>query len=56
MIFHATHNLYLQTIFVPLTLTKPESALLAGEAGVVIAVVTGLVAFYFWLKGRAEKI
>ncbi len=56
VVFHASHNLFLQTFFDPLTVAKPEFPLVAGEAGIILPLVTGGVAVYFILKGRKEKL
>lgn len=47
MILHATHNLYIQMIFDPLTKANAHTAWFANEFGCVVPLVTGVFAIYF---------
>jgi membrane protease YdiL (CAAX protease family) len=54
MLLHASHNLFIQAIFDPLTQdTTAFTKYVRGEFGVVLAVIGLLVGFLFWRK-RAE--
>jgi membrane protease YdiL (CAAX protease family) len=53
VIFHAAHNLYIQSIFTPLTRRGPYTRYFIDEFGVALAVAALVVAFYFWRR-RAE--
>jgi len=47
MILHASHNLYIQVIFDPLTKANAHTPWFANEFGCVIPIVTGIFAIYF---------
>jgi membrane protease YdiL (CAAX protease family) len=60
VMLHASHNLFIQSFFTPITLDKGHTAWFADEFGAVAPAVTVLLAFYFWrrreeLAGDAEK-
>lgn len=55
MILHATHNLYIQQIFTPLTLGNNNTPWFIGEFGVVLPMVTIVFAIYFIYR-RKELI
>jgi len=55
MILHATHNLYIQRIFTPLTHTNVSSPWYIDEFGIVLQVVTIMFAIYF-ISRRKELI
>jgi uncharacterized protein len=54
VIFHMSSNVFMQKFFAPITEGTARSAWFADEFGAVPALVTMLVAGYFWRKGRAE--
>ena len=54
VIFHMSLNAFLQKVFTPLTLENANSAWYLDDAGAVLAVVTSLVAIYYWRLGREE--
>ena len=56
VILHASHNLFIQRIFTPLTLKGPESHLYIDEFGVVMPALGCLMAFGFYLKARSEGL
>jgi membrane protease YdiL (CAAX protease family) len=53
MFFHASHNLFIQGIFNPLTMDTGLTEYIIGEFGIGLVIVYGLAAFYFWRR-RAE--
>ena len=46
---HASHNLWMQSIFTPLT-NKDYTKLVAGDLGLAFVVVAAAVAVIFWAK------
>ena len=51
-ILHASHNLYIQAIFTPLTRNTGRTAWYIDEFGCVLPLVTVAFAVYFWSKRR----
>jgi membrane protease YdiL (CAAX protease family) len=51
-ILHASHNLYIQAIFTPLTQNTARTAWYIDEFGCVLPLVTIVFAVYFWSKRR----
>ena len=51
-ILHASHNLYVQAIFTPLTANRGKTAWFIDEFGAVLPLVTVAVAIYFWTRRR----
>ena len=49
-LLHASHNLYIQGIFTPLTSDTGKTAWYIDEFGVVLPLVTMLLAFYAWRR------
>jgi uncharacterized protein len=47
---HASHNLWMQSIFSPLTTEKDYTKWIAGDLGIGLVVVATIVAVVFWLK------
>lgn len=52
VIFHMSNNVFMQKFFTPMTAGTDRSAWYMDEFGAVPALVTLLVAGYFWRKGR----
>ena len=48
MFLHASHNLYVQSFFDPLTNTSGVTKYLTGEFGAGIAIIGVLTAIVFW--------
>jgi membrane protease YdiL (CAAX protease family) len=48
MFLHASHNLYVQSFFDPLTNTEGVTKYLTGEFGAMMALVGVITAFFFW--------
>ena len=53
VILHASHNLYIQTIFTPLTRDTGKTAWFIDEFGAVLPLIVALFAIYFWRR-RSE--
>lgn len=51
-LLHASHNLYVQAIFTPLTRDTGKTAWYIDEFGCVLPLVTVLVAIYFWMRRK----
>lgn len=52
-VFHASHNLFIQTVFDNLMRDTGKTLWYTTEFGIALAVVTSLFAFYFWMR-RAD--
>lgn len=50
VILHATHNLFIQAIFTPLTKDTGKTAYYFDEFGIVLPVVTVAFAIYYWSR------
>jgi uncharacterized protein len=55
VLLHASHNLYVQSIFTPLTRNTGKTAWFIDEFGVVLPLVAVLFAIYFWRR-RGEIV
>jgi membrane protease YdiL (CAAX protease family) len=53
MFVHASHNLFVQSIFTPFTAQTPISKYLVDEFGAALAIVAVIVGFLFWRR-RSE--
>lgn len=47
---HASHNLWMQSVFTPLTTERENTKWVAGDLGVAFVVVAAVVAVVFWSK------
>ena len=47
---HASHNLWMQSIFTPLTSDREYTKWIAGDLGLAFVVVAAVVAKVVWLK------
>lgn len=54
VIFHMSGNVFMQKAFTPLTAASADSDWYIDEFGAVPALVSFMVAVYFWRKGRNE--
>ena len=50
VMLHASHNLFIQGFFDPITTVNVHTKYFTGEFGIVIPVITLLVAIYFWSR------
>ena len=55
VLLHASHNIFIQAIFTPLTGTTRLTPYVIDEFGIGLALVAVLVAYFFWRK-RAELL
>ncbi len=55
VILHASHNLFIQAIFTPLTVDNGNTAYFIDEFGAVLPLVTLGFAIYFWRRRRELK-
>jgi CAAX protease family protein len=53
-VFHASHNMFIQIVFNPLTIQYKDTAKYADELGLVLPLTMLPVAIYFFLRGRRE--
>ncbi|WND01496.1 type II CAAX endopeptidase family protein [Temperatibacter marinus] len=53
-ILHASHNLFIQGIFTPLTQKGAETHLYVDEFGVMMPIVVVMAALYFWRRAKRE--
>lgn len=55
-IFHSVHNIYIQKIFTPLTITTDKTSFWIDEYGLMLPIVTTLFAVFFWRKAKKEML
>jgi len=55
-LFHSVHNIYIQKIFTPLTITNDSSTFWIDEYGLMLPIITTLFAIYFWRKAKIENL
>lgn len=55
-IFHSVHNIYIQKICTPLTISNSKTTFWIDEYGLMIPIITTIFAIYFWRKAAKEKI
>ncbi|WP_045499397.1 type II CAAX endopeptidase family protein [Chryseobacterium sp. StRB126] len=51
-IFHASHNLFIQSIFTPLTADTGTTNYYIDEFGIALPIATVIVAYFFWRKRK----
>lgn len=51
-ILHASHNLFIQTIFTPLTVDKGQTNLFIDEFGIGLPIASVIAAYIFWRKRK----
>ncbi len=56
VIFHAAHNIYIQEIFMPITIENEHTSLWLDEFGIMVPIVVTLFALYFWRAAKAEGL
>jgi membrane protease YdiL (CAAX protease family) len=49
-VYHGAHNLFIQSIFTPLTADTGKTAWIIDEFGVALAITTAITAFLIWLR------
>ncbi|MFK7811239.1 MAG: CPBP family intramembrane glutamic endopeptidase [Maribacter sp.] len=55
-LFHSVHNIFIQKIFTPLTITNDNSHFWIDEYGLMLPIITTLFAIYFWRKAKVEHL
>ena len=55
-LYHSVHNIYIQKICTPLTITNETSTLWIDEYGLMIPIITTLFGMYFWRLARKENL
>ena len=55
-VFHSVHNIYIQKICNPLTITNADSDFWIDEYGLMIPIITSIFAVYFWRKASKEGL
>ena len=55
-IYHSVHNIYIQKICTPLTISNENTAFWIDEYGFMIPIVTTVFAIYFWIKAGKEQL
>lgn len=55
-LFHSVHNIYIQKIFTPLTITNDRTTFWIDEYGLMLPIITTLFAIYFWRKAKVENL
>ncbi|SDQ12060.1 CPBP family intramembrane glutamic endopeptidase [Flagellimonas zhangzhouensis] len=55
-IFHSVHNIYIQKICTPLTISNESTSFWIDEYGFMIPIVTTVFAVYFWVKAGKEGL
>lgn len=56
VLFHSVHNIFIQKIFTPLTITNERSTFWIDEYGMMIPIITTIFAIYFWRKAKIENL
>ena len=55
-IYHSIHNIYIQKICTPLTISNNNTTFWIDEYGFMIPIVTTIFAVYFWRKAKIENL
>ncbi|AZQ58318.1 CPBP family intramembrane metalloprotease [Maribacter sp. MJ134] len=55
-LFHSVHNIFIQKIFTPLTITNNCTTFWIDEYGLMLPIITTLFAIYFWRKAKVENL
>jgi len=56
VILHASHNLFLQAIYTPLTIQGEETHFYIDEFGIMLPIVSCMLAFYFYRRAVKEGL
>lgn len=56
VLFHSVHNISIQKIFTPLTITNDRTTFWIDEYGLMLPIITTLFAIYFWRKAKVENL
>ena len=55
-VYHSVHNIYIQKICTPLTISNDSTIFWIDEYGFMIPIVTTIFAVYFWRKAEKENL
>jgi len=55
-VYHSIHNIYIQKICTPLTISNDNTIFWIDEYGFMIPIVTTILAVYFWRKAEKENL
>ena len=55
-VYHSIHNIYIQKICTPLTISNDNTTFWIDEFGFMIPIVTTIFAIYFWRKAAQENL
>lgn len=55
-LYHSVHNIYIQKVCTPLTISNDNTTFWIDEYGFMIPIVTTVFAFYFWRKAGKENL
>ena len=56
VVYHSVHNIYIQKICTPLTISNANTSFWIDEYGFMIPIVTTIFAIYFWRKAVKENL
>jgi membrane protease YdiL (CAAX protease family) len=56
VILHASHNLFIQQVFTPFTIRGNGTHFYIDEFGILLPIVSCIVAFYFYRRARVEGL
>ncbi|OUS00916.1 CAAX protease family protein [Flavobacteriales bacterium 33_180_T64] len=55
-VYHSIHNIYIQKVCTPLTISNDNTTFWIDEYGLMIPIVTTIFAIYFWRKAEKENL
>jgi uncharacterized protein len=55
-VYHSVHNIYIQKICTPLTISNDNTTFWIDEYGFMIPIITTIFAVYFWRKAEKENL
>ncbi len=55
-VYHSVHNIYIQKICTPLTISNDNTTFWIDEYGFMIPIITTIFAIYFWRKAGKENL
>lgn len=56
VLYHSVHNIYIQKICTPLTISNDKTTFWIDEYGFMIPITTTIFAIYFWRKAEKEQL
>jgi len=55
-LYHSIHNIYIQKICTPITISNHKTIFWIDEFGLMIPIITSVFAIYFWKKAEKENL